>query len=58
MEVGNTDIWRPEAENFPLSGKPSRETSCRFRMLKPRELAKAQGFPNDYVSKGYQEAVV
>ncbi|KAA6459674.1 hypothetical protein DYQ86_16275 [Acidobacteria bacterium AB60] len=30
----------------------------RFRMLQPRELARAQGFPDEYVFTGNREAVV
>lgn len=30
----------------------------RFRMLKPRELARAQGFPDDYAFAGNREAIV
>jgi C-5 cytosine-specific DNA methylase len=46
------------AGNLPRERERERGTSCRFRILKPRELIRAQGFPDEYVFTGNREAVV
>lgn len=41
-----------------IQGEPYIITDIGFRMLKPRELARAQGFPDDYVLVGSQASQV
>ncbi len=43
-------LVEPRAEKYRLD--------IRFRMLQPRELARAQGFPDSYQFSGNREAVV